>query len=40
MMEDMKEELIDLEVDGLIDDYEFVYRDKRRKTEKGELRVC
>jgi hypothetical protein len=34
-MEDMKEELIDLEVDGLIDDYELLQRTKEEKQRKG-----
>jgi hypothetical protein len=40
MLEEMEEELNDLEVDWLIDDYELFAGDKRRETEKGEARVC
>ena len=39
-MDEMEEELNDLEVDGLIDDYDFGCRDKRKEIEKkGGLRV-
>jgi hypothetical protein len=34
MMEEMEEELNDLEVDWLIDDYDFGCRDKRKEIEK------
>jgi hypothetical protein len=41
MLEEMEEELNDLEVDWLIDDYELFAGDKRRKTKKmGEDGCC
>jgi hypothetical protein len=36
MLEKMEEELNDLEVDWLIDDYGFCLEVKRRETENGE----
>ena len=39
MMEELKEELIDLEKNLLIDDYDFGCRDKRKEKREGGLRV-
>ena len=39
MMEEMEEELIDLEMDELIDDYELLQRTKEEKQIKGGGRL-